>query len=468
VATLFNSSATSADGLNATLPGHGVRSRFDWVGTRWTPWILGFAFVLLTLRLAVFVNRYAVNILFWDQWDFLQGLFDGADAWTLFRWQHGPQRQGIGNLIHAALYSATGWNGRADAAASAAFLVLAAAAGLWLVKRVCGSLRPWDVVVPLIFLTNSAAESYFVAPNLAHGPVPALLLVGYGLALTIPSHVSRCLLLVVINFLAVNTGFTLLLGGITPAILLLQACATPLTIRERAVSAAGIAACLATVALFFHGFVLHAATDCFQFPHVRPWEYVPYTGFVLARPFGFEAGDGALRLLVGTAVGCVMTGFVAYAVLRLIQSKGNSVLWAITASFTAFALLFASTTAVGRVCLGLYSANASRYIPYMLPGMLAVYLVIRTATPNLRAARALLPLFLVACIGKELPRLSTNEAATYYKYKQRWRDCYLALHDIHECDMRAGHQVHPASQATRLQEKLDWLEARRYSLFRDR
>ena len=153
---------------------------------------------------------------------------------------------------------------------------------------------------------------------------------------------------------------------------------------------------------------------------------------------------------------------------RLIQSKGNSVLWTITASFTAFALLFASTTAVGRVCLGLYSANASRYIPYMLPGMLAVYLVIRTATPNLRAARALLPLFLVACIAKELPRLSTNEAAAYHKYKQRWRDCYLALHDIHECDMRAGHQVYPAPQATRLQEKLDWLEARRYSLFRDR
>ena len=254
---------------------------------------MGSAFVLLALRLAAFVNRYAVDIIYWDQWDFLQGLFDGADAWTLFRWQHGPQRQGIGNLIHAALYSATGWNTRADTAASAVMLLLAAAAALWLVKRVCGSLSPWDVAVPLIFLTTSSTETHLVVPNLAHGPVPALLLVGYGLALTVPSHATRCALLVIINFFAVNTGFTVLLGGITPAILLVQAYASPLTVRERAVSASGIAACAGTVALFFHGLVLYSATECFQFPHVRPWEYVPYTGFVLARPFGFEAGDGA-------------------------------------------------------------------------------------------------------------------------------------------------------------------------------
>jgi hypothetical protein len=448
--------------VNSSVAGRG------WVNPRWTPWIVGSVFLLLALRLAVYVNRYAVDLIYWDQWDFLQGLFDGADAWTLFRWQHGPQRQGIGNLIHAALYAATGWNTRADAAASAVMLLLAAAGALWLVKRVSGSLSPWDVVVPLIFLTTSSAETYFVAPNLAHGPVPALLLVGYGLALTVPSHSTRCLLLVIVNFFAVNTGFTLLLGGVTPAILLLQACASPLTLRERAVSAVGIAACAGTVTLFFHGFALHSATDCFQFPHVRPWEYVPYTGFVLARPFGFEAGAGAVRLLFGTGVATAMTGFAGYAVFRFVRTKGNSALWGVTSAFTGFALLFASTTAVGRVCLGLYSANASRYIPYMLPGMLAMYLVLRTARPKLHAARLLLPVFFVACIAKELPRVATNEAVAYHRYKERWRDCYLSRHDILECDTRAGHQVYPAPEATHLQEKLDWLEQRRYSFFRGR
>lgn len=461
-APLPNPSSVSLDGLNAPI------ARRGWVSARWVPWVVGSVFVLLALRLAAFVNRYAVDIIFWDQWDFLQGLFDGADVWTLFRWQHGPQRQGIGNLIHAALYSATGWNTRADSAASAVMLLLAAAAALWLVKRVCGSLSPWDIAVPLIFLTTSSTETHLIVPNLAHGPVPVLLLVWYGLALTVPSHTTRCVLLVTINFFAVNTGFTVLLGAVTPAILLVQAYASPLTVRERAASAAGIAACAGTVALFFHGLLLYSATECFQFPHVRPWEYVPYTGFVLARPFGVQGGDGGLRLFLGTMMAIATTGFVAYAVFRFIRTTGTSALWGVTSSLAGFALLFAATTAVGRICLGLHSANASRYIPYVLPGMLALHLVLRSGTPKVRAARVLLPLFLLACVAKELPELSTNEAVAYHRWKVRWRDCYLALHDIYACDMRAGHQVHPAPEATHLQEKLDWLEERRYTFFRER
>ena len=71
------------------------------------------AFMALAVRLALFIDRYAVNLLYLDEWDFLPGLFDGADAWTLFRWQHGLQRQGLGNLITAVVLEQTGWNGKA-------------------------------------------------------------------------------------------------------------------------------------------------------------------------------------------------------------------------------------------------------------------------------------------------------------------------------------------------------------------
>ena len=77
-----------------------VHARFAWAA-RVSPWLVAGVFVVLAVRLANFISSYTVNIIYWDQWDFLQGLFDGADAWTLFRWQHGPQRQGLGNLIIA-------------------------------------------------------------------------------------------------------------------------------------------------------------------------------------------------------------------------------------------------------------------------------------------------------------------------------------------------------------------------------
>ena len=434
-------------------------------------WLLASAFLLLAIRLALFVNRYAVNILYWDQWDFLQGLFDGADAWSLFRWQHGPQRQGLGNLILALVYSATDWNGRADAAASAAAMLLAGAAALWLVKRVAGSLRPWDIVVPLLFLTTANAENYVAASNLSHGPLPALLLMLYALALTIPSHGARCAALVIVNFFCVNTGFTLLLGVVTPGLLLVLAAGPHLAVRERAVYAAGLAASLATNALFLHGFVPLSAVDCFQFPAARPWEYLPFAGFILVRPLGMDASAGMDRLLIASGSALAMAVFVAYAVWHFIRSRGESVVWGAAATLAGFSFLFASTTAVGRVCLGFEMANASRYVPYVLPGLLAIYLVIRTSAERSRLSRLLLPVLLLGCVLTETSRVrtATAEAEAYFTFKSRWRNCYLANHDILICDSFAGRAVYPPHQAeaTHLQQKLDFLETRGFSLFLD-
>jgi hypothetical protein len=245
----------------------------------------------------------------------------------------------------------------------------------------------------------------------------------------------------------------------------LLACAPQLTMRERSMYGASIVASLASFGLFLYGFVPQSATDCFQFPHIRPWEYVPYAGFVLARPFGLTAGVETAPLLLSTGAFVAMAIFVGYAAFRLLRSRGSSVSWAVITTLSGFALLFASSSAVGRICLGFDSANASRYIPYVLPGLLALHLAIRKSASKSPVAYALLPVFLIACISKESNRLSANEATDYFKYKQRWRECYLAMHDIDACDAWAGHPVYPRPEATRLQQKLDWLEARRYSLF---
>jgi hypothetical protein len=268
--------------------------------------------------------------------------------------------------------------------------------------------------------------------------------------------------------MCVSTGFTWLLGAATPVLLVLLACAPRLAPRERAMYAAGVVASLASFGFFLYGLLPQPATDCFQFPHARPWEYVPFAGFVLARPFGLIANDETLRLVQGAGAFITMAGFVGYATFKLVRSRGSSMFWAVVSSLSGFALLFAFGSAVGRVCLGFDSANASRYIPYVLPGFLAVYLAVRRYSARSPVAYALLPVFLVACISKEVYNVSLNEARDYFNYKQRWSECYRATHDIVACDSWAGHAVYPQPDATRLQQKLDWLEARRYSLFQER
>lgn len=50
----------------------------------------------LAVRLFALVDRHAVNILFWDQWDFFGPLFRDHNLWDIFSWQSGPHRMGIG------------------------------------------------------------------------------------------------------------------------------------------------------------------------------------------------------------------------------------------------------------------------------------------------------------------------------------------------------------------------------------
>ena len=435
--------------------------------SRHARWIIAFVLATLTVRLMMFVDRYAVNLIYLDQWDFLAGLMEGASPWALFRWQHGVERQGLGNLISAVVLSQTGWNAKADAAAAAVLMLLTCLCALWLVKRICGRMSAWDVAVPLIFLTTTNVETYVITPNLAHGPLSALYLVTYALSLTATSHVHRAVLIAAINFFAVNTGFTVLLGGITPVVLLLSACLPGLSRRDRIVYSSAFVTSIATVAQFARGLVWFPAVACFQFPYDHPWEYIPFAGRVLARPvnpkIGFLPGEP-----LGTAFALVAMAFMCTAVFRALRSRGSSALWNVAGVLMAFTVAFAAATAVGRVCTGIVAADSSRYIPYVLPGFLAVYLVLRCGLPSGRAQLVALGLFLSICLGKEASARSRREAAHESSLKRAWHDCYLAVHDITTCNANAGRPVYPSPEATDLQRKLDWLEVRGYNLFQDR
>ena len=50
------------------------------LGARRGGWIVALVFFTMTVRLALFLDRYGVNLVYLDQWDFWNGLFDGTDA----------------------------------------------------------------------------------------------------------------------------------------------------------------------------------------------------------------------------------------------------------------------------------------------------------------------------------------------------------------------------------------------------
>src|SRR5690242_13573308 len=112
--------------------------------------VLG-VFAALSARLFTLISGYAVNVFFMDQWDFNEAtLFEKHSLWAMFRWQHGPHRQGLGALLTYWIEPHFRWSSRADAFLAGAVVVLAAALALYLKYRIFGKLGIFDVCIPLI------------------------------------------------------------------------------------------------------------------------------------------------------------------------------------------------------------------------------------------------------------------------------------------------------------------------------
>jgi len=84
-------------------------------------------FLALAWRQHRFVDRHAVNLMYWDQWDFYQPLFHHEGPLAVFTRQQGPHREGLGLLVTQVLAEASGWNSRWDAF-GVSFCIMASAA----------------------------------------------------------------------------------------------------------------------------------------------------------------------------------------------------------------------------------------------------------------------------------------------------------------------------------------------------
>ena len=121
---------------------------------------------------------------------------------------------------------------------------------------------------------------------------------------------------------------------------------------------------------------------------------------------------------------------------------------------------------MGRVCLGLDSAGASRYVPYVVPAWIAVFVLLRAGEASRLRQGALLLLLGLAAI-RDVRNGSDRAMARYYSDgKRRWVACYLAIHDVGRCDRETNFPIHFSEGETLLKWKLDFLEARGLSLFR--
>lgn len=423
-------------------------------------------FALLAWRQHRFVDHYAVNMMFWDQWDFYLPFFKDQDFWSIFTRQHGPHRQGAGFLITHILANLSNWNSRWDAFGTSFSLIAAAVAGFAITVK-CGCRARFALpVVALVFFNLRQYEIFVGASNLSHGAIPVLLLMLYGLSWFVAAPVVRLALLSALTFLLIFTGFGIFAGLLTPLLVAIEA-AHAFKDRQNlraSLALAALALTLVSWAIFVHGYKFAPAVDGFHFPHERPWEYFYFTGLMLGNFYGIP-GYYFPSIVVGLLITAGLTALCAqhgWQILRHgIDGRRISV---VIFSLSAFALLYCFNTAVGRVCLGIEAApQASRYVTLMIPAGLAVYLGLTRALPRQAFAMGVFYVGLL-CAGTLVLRPSDWESIRWFHDgREAWKAAYLETHDELLANQRSKFQVYPIPG--KITERLKYLEEHRLNLF---
>ncbi|HUB82363.1 MAG TPA: hypothetical protein VMB03_26380 [Bryobacteraceae bacterium] len=430
------------------------------------PVIVAVMFAGLAFRLFRLVSEYAVNILFWDQWDFNDAaLFSHHSVWGIFRFQHGPHRQGVGGILAALVEPWFRWNSRTEAFLVTAIVVLAGLCLLVLKYRLLGPLTWTDTAIPLLMFTPAQWESDWNTVNLAHGVLPVLLVVVYCIAWTWRKERAKYVSITAINFLTLYTGFGFFLGLITPALLAAKfRQARKAGQGNRGILLACFGLSILSLASFFISYKNQDASDCSSLFSAPGLDYLRFLCLMLASPFGIRSVDSAAILAGGLVLAAVTA--VAVAGWKDMLAAAPRLSHEVLAIMTSFAILFCAAATVGRTCTGLIDAHASRYIIYKQIALVSLYfqaLTVRTKAWRTALAALAVVLFLPSLVITGADRRLITDL---YKLKTGWRTCYLSGKAAGECDEQNG-AIYPDPDFTRLQQKLDYLRAARLNLFSD-
>jgi len=419
-------------------------------------------------RILWMIDRHAVNVLFWDQFTFYQALAENANAWELFRWQHGPHRQGLPFLLTAALAHATDWNTRGDAFLVGAAVCAATALALWLRRRLFGPLHAADIAIPLLVLTPAQYGIFLHTPNLSHAAGPLVLLLVFCLAFTLRRRALRYPALVALDFLLIHSGFGIFAGALAPPLLCLCALRDARAGGARAalLPVACAALTLLSIAIFAVGY---DTRDLDQVAGARPplASYALYVALMFANVLGLK-GASVFAVLGGALAAIAALAVAAEQLVRLVRSEPSPERRFAILALSSFSLLFAAATAYGRVALGFPGAQATRYVPLVVPALLAVYLRLQEiGRPWPRAALLVASALAIAFATFPMRASEARFMEHLSRGKRAWVEAYLATEDLAEANHRAGLKIFP-HDAPEFPRMLAYLREHRLNFYAQR
>ena len=433
--------------------------------------IVSLTYIVLSLRLLLLVKTYAVNLMLWDQWDY-EFLFAKGTFGELFFHQHGPHRQGLGFIIAAIIERSTHWDTRAECYAIALFIISACLMAILLKKRILGKVTFSDISIPLIFLTPVQADTLLLFPNLSIGAFPLFILMIYLFALTLKRETIRYTVLIITNTLLIYSGYWLIMGIITPILITFD------LIRHKhkhahisSIHISALATSLLVFASFFINYTFTTAAPCFSSPLLFFWVYPLYMSEMIAHFIGAMVVVSIFLLPLGI---CILYYSLHILYQRVTHALAvgidHSPTEAIIISLISFSLLYSLAAGIGRLCYGFFSSTQSRYMIFIIPLYLGLYLsVLLIRSPRIRNLTvAIFTLMMILPhILSSLPASSLNISQIMSNDKQIWMNCYRKTADVAFCNKEANLPINDYPKEVQLEEKLQYLRKNHLNFFYD-
>lgn len=441
--------------------------------------VLAIAAVSLALgaRFFLIIWKYSINVFFYDQWEYLTPFFRHQPSFAeLFFLQHGPHREGIGLFADKFLYPLTHWNARVDSFLIGGSIFAAMLLALRLKCKLYGALSYSDLAIPLIFLSLAQYEMLVGASNPACSGLPLGMMMLYCLALLGRNRLLRYSLVLGLNFLLIYTGYGLFMGAVTAGVFLLECywSRRHMTSVPFAYALTGLLVAAASLASFFIHYTFSPGVDCFEIPHHHLLQYPWFTAlmfseFLVPRPLHVSWG----MTVLGVAILLVVVTVLGWYLLRVLKdARRHEAL--IGAVLLSYSLLFCAIAPIGRLCLGMQAAFASRYVTLLIPAFLAIYFYLLSR--SWRGKRNLVLGLWVLLLLPAAVHKPWEDIRWYSNGKRDWANCYVRTENILYCDQTANFSIHPNPEQIgdfghgpdlQLQQKLDYLKQHRLNLFYD-
>jgi hypothetical protein len=391
-------------------------------------------------------------------------MFQNSSYLSTFLFEHAPHRQGLGFVIDRIILNYTNWNTKIESFHILSIYFISFFYAFKIKLKYSNCYSPLDVLICLVFLGIGHYETTLIVPNPSHGAYSILFIILTAYAILQKSLKNLNLLFLFFLFNSLYSGFAFFLGPLI-WILYLSVFVRDLLLKRAFInSLTSILIISLMISVYFIDYKFSPASSCFKFPHDHPLDYLLYMGYQYSSLLSFKGSFliGILYLFILISIFLIFfnkyINSINYNKLQMV-SKDYVIL-----IFITFPLIFSVFNAVGRVCTGLSSAQASKYYPYISLSIFGIYLnyIYSFNWREKIFGYYFIVLLILLLIKTEWYRKDEFIIlANYQKLKQDWSICIEKKKDVNYCT--SNYRIYP--HAAPIMEKIKILKEKNLNFY---